>query len=408
MKKSLYTLFVVSCIVTVGCESKKSRRLVDIAEPTISVTDNDTLFHLKLNETPLSNDFILSEVESIEPIYLEANDSSLVGRINMVALTDSLIVVQDNVSPGKILAFHLDGSFSHQIGSFGEGPNDYASINQVFLDGNNVGILDWKSSKIVKYDLKGDFISSTAFQKQTCPQFIYPFKDGYIGTYSAYYDRNPFNIRIFDFDGFVTGTALPFKYDRPNTPGQIVSDKNFGKLFYSTLCDSIYCITSSNVTPIGTFGVYRPSEVADFIESTSSLDAGEYRKALSPASDLNIVNYVMITTMPDVWYIEYQTPQYCYSCVVDPATFDSKKYLRTDIAKKFCYFPFVIAGKSGSGSLLSYIDEAAFTLLSKENLDYLRSTLSTKGCNLSLSEAAFENSNPIILKFNLKKRSTNN
>lgn len=402
MRYSIYPLLATCCLLHTGCRSKESHILTDIPEPTISVIGNDSLFSLKLNETPLSNDFILSEVESIEPVYLETNDSSLIGHISMVAFTDSLIIVGDNVSPGKILAFNPDGSFSHQIGTFGDGPEDYSSIDQVFIEGDNVCVFDWKSPKFIKYDLTGDFKSSTDFQAGTSPQYIYPINDGYIGTYSAYFERNPFNIRIFDLEGAAIGSALPFRYDRPDTPGKIVNTTEYGKLFYSTLCDSLYSITANSVTPVGTFGVYGPTEVADFIAATSSLNNGEYRKALTPASDLNIVNYVGLTTMPDLWYIEYQTPRYCYSCVVDPTTFKSTKYLRTDMSKKFCYFPFIVVGTSGSRTLLSYIDEAAFALLSEENLDYLRSALSAKGCDLSLSESSFENGNPVIIKLNLK------
>ena len=402
MKFILYTFLVICFALCTGCESRKSYVVTNQPQASILLSDFDSLFSLNLKEITLSNDFILSEVESIETICLETSDKSLIGRISMVEITDSLIIVADDIAPKKVLAFNIDGTFSHQIGAIGEGPEDYSSINQVFIANGSVYILDWTRSKLLTYKLTGEFISAIEIARPERPENIYLTDGGYIGTYAAYFERNPFNIRTFGMDGVVTGTALPFKYTRPNPAGHIVKDARLGQLFYTSLCDTIYSVSDSVINAIGRFGLYGPNDVPNFIEATSALNNRDYYRFMNTSSDIKIVNYIEMTVMPDSWYIEYQTPQYSYSCIVDPLTLRSKRYLRTDISNKFCYFPFVIVGKNGAASLLSYMDETASNALSEENLNYLRECFLTKGCNLSFGESTFENNNPIIIKFNLK------
>lgn len=406
MKFIIYTFLVICFALCIGCESRKSYVVTNQPQASISFSDCDSLFSLNLKEITLSNDFILSEVESIETICLETSDKSLIGRISMVEITDSLIIVADDIAPGKVLAFNLDGTFSHQIGAVGEGPEDYSSINQVFIANEAVCIFDWKKSKLLTYELTGEFISAIEIAKSERPQNIYPTDGGYIGTYAAYFERNPFNIRTFGMEGVATGTALPFKYTRPNPAGHIVKDAQLGQLFYTSLCDTIYSVSDSVINVIGRFGLYGPNDVPNFIAATSALDNRDYYRFMNTSSDIKIVNYIEMTVMPDVWYIEYQTPQYSYSCIVNPLTLISKKYLRTDMSNKFCYFPFVTVGKDGAASLLSYIDETASNMLSEENLNYIRECFLAKGCNLSSLESTFEDNNPIIIKFNLKTSMT--
>ena len=280
-------------------------------QASILLSDSDSLFSLNLKEVTPSNDFILSEVESIETICLETSDKSLIGRISTVEITDSLIIVADDVAPGKVLAFNIDGTFSHQIGSVGEGPEDYSSINQVFIANEAVCIFDWKKSKLLTYELTGKFISAIEIARPERPENIYPTDGGYIGTYAAYFERNPFNIRTFGMDGVVTGTALPFKYTRPNPAGHIVKDAQLGQLFYTSFCDTIYSVTDSVINAVGRFGLYGSDDVPNFIEATSALDNRDYYRTINTSSDIKIVNHIEMTVMPDVWYIEYQTPQYC-------------------------------------------------------------------------------------------------
>lgn len=151
MKFILYTFLVICFALCTGCESRKSYVVTNQPQASILLSDFDSLFSLNLKEITLSNDFILSEVESIETICLETSDKSLIGRISMVEITDSLIIVADDIAPKKVLAFNIDGTFSHQIGAIGEGPEDYSSINQVFIANGSVYILDWTRSKLLEY-----------------------------------------------------------------------------------------------------------------------------------------------------------------------------------------------------------------------------------------------------------------
>lgn len=398
-----FTILLFSIIVLTSCRQQREEIVItDIPSASLSVAESEDFFNLNLKDSPLKNDFILSAIDSIEFLPLETTENSIIGKIGSVDFVDDYVIVSDAQAPGKVYAFKSDGSFSHPIGSIGEGAGEYSSANQVFSANNKIHIYDWKLSKLFIYNVDGTFISSIDFSKPTSPQNIYPIgSEYYIGTYAGYFKYNPFEIRIYNSSDSITATGLPFKYTRPTPSGNIIEDNSKRHLYYTQLSDTIYNVTDTTLCAVGALGLFTNGEVDEFMKKTSSLDKKDYIKALYTPSDNEMVNNVSFNIVGNKWIIEYQTPQFSYITITNTSDFNSVKYLRTDMKKRYCYFPFSIVA-TNDNAIYSYMDESLINTLDEKNIQDLKNAINQKSTQGFPSDIDFENSNPIIIKFTLK------
>lgn len=98
----------------------------------------------------------LSElVENIRIVKLEGKDEALVSVSN-VTVSDNYFLIRNNKqNPYKL--FSKNGKFITNIGSYGQGPNEYLNVYDDVLDEKNkrIYILPWQSDKVLVYDLTG-------------------------------------------------------------------------------------------------------------------------------------------------------------------------------------------------------------------------------------------------------------
>ena len=105
----------------------------------------------------------MSEVaDSIQYIPLETTPACLVGQIDLLIPLDTALVVVDKEIARSVYLFGRDGHFLRQIGQRGEGPQEYASIEDVAIDRERgqVVILDSGSERLLVYGLDGTFVQS--------------------------------------------------------------------------------------------------------------------------------------------------------------------------------------------------------------------------------------------------------
>lgn len=114
------------------------------------------------------------EIEAVEPldysdwftsrtlIPLETNDDCLIRGIDKIYIEDSTIIVFDS-KKNEILQFDLSGSFIRNIGTKGNGPDEYLFFNDIFFESNTQLIYahDRYQNCIFTYDLSGKFIKKT-------------------------------------------------------------------------------------------------------------------------------------------------------------------------------------------------------------------------------------------------------
>lgn len=94
--------------------------------------------------------------EDLQVVKLDNRDEALVGGWVRTTVSDNYILVSNNKQiPYKL--FTRDGKFVASIGSYGEGPNEYANTYAEQIDeaNNRIYILPWQSNKLLAFDLKG-------------------------------------------------------------------------------------------------------------------------------------------------------------------------------------------------------------------------------------------------------------
>lgn len=95
-----------------------------------------------------------SFVDSISYIPLETNEDCLIGKIQDIILSDSIIFVL-NDEQNTIFQFNQKGKFIRKIAKVGSGPSEYNIINQITYNAKRQSI-SLASSKIIEYDLYGN------------------------------------------------------------------------------------------------------------------------------------------------------------------------------------------------------------------------------------------------------------
>ena len=95
----------------------------------------------------------------ISVIPLETNDSSFIGSISKIELSDGKIYVLDKSSTKQVHIFDTVGNYISSIGNIGRGNGEYLNIEDFTLCNDTVVILA-NSSTVYLYDNHGGFISS--------------------------------------------------------------------------------------------------------------------------------------------------------------------------------------------------------------------------------------------------------
>ena len=142
MKNLIYYIVIV---ILISCNSNHENKFF-----TISVDSAE--------ETNLS----LSEIaENIEAVELELTDNSLlsVQRITRILYKENFIIVSQRNS---VMLFDKTGKFIRQIGSIGQGPGEFAGIQDIAADfeNKNLFILAFEG-KIICYDFDGNLIKES-------------------------------------------------------------------------------------------------------------------------------------------------------------------------------------------------------------------------------------------------------
>lgn len=152
-------------------------------------------FDVKKMET--SNDKLSSFVDSIEYIALETKEECLIGEGMNFDIDDTHIVVTYNLSEFVYL-FDRKGHFLRTIGNMGGGPNEYAYIENVFIDPSTDCIVITSVGKALYYSKQGEFLYSIPFpvdERRTISYFndqflrmvdSYVFRDSTFHVYTIY------------------------------------------------------------------------------------------------------------------------------------------------------------------------------------------------------------------------------
>lgn len=348
-------IVVLSVSLIYGCSPSggKALRIDNPQEATITVSGTDSIVNWHIDCSRASENFLTDYIDSISIIKLETTDSCLIGTITDLIMVNDTIIVADASKSQCIYLFGSDGRFIRKIGSRGDGPMEYGTINHIEVHGDTIEVLDWTKAQLLNYSISSDKVERHSLNKSR-PHNITRMNDTiYVSSYaSSVTNRDQFALTWIDRNDSVTATARPFRYMRGIPAGSFLHSSEGDILYYRNDCDTIFKITPSSLIPAYTLGL--GGDINEFIEATLDLSERDftikwYGDDNSPLSYYDILEY------GEDWIISFRKGPVSYISVVDKATGISKTYFQSDINTQHLYVPFLFFGGSNK-SLLSYID----------------------------------------------------
>ncbi|GHT13489.1 hypothetical protein FACS189432_02250 [Bacteroidia bacterium] len=140
-----------ACAISGYSQIKSLAKSKQVAKKTNDLTVCDRTLLSETVTIPLSD-----LTEELQIIKLDDADAALVKETE-VEISDNYILIKgDREIPYKLFD-KKTGKFLNNIGSFGQGPNEYQNVYDQQIDevNNRIYLLPWQAKKILVYDLKG-------------------------------------------------------------------------------------------------------------------------------------------------------------------------------------------------------------------------------------------------------------
>ncbi len=197
-----YIFICLSFFMLTSCSSKSQKQGTAV--------EKAKLIELKkTNQKECLNDYI-GKIEILK-LYTDLN---IVEISKVIFFRDNYYILDKKTS--KLLVFNKEGYFLQKIGSRGQGPGEYTKLTEFEIDKKNNLLLlfsNW-DSKLLKFDLKGNFISS--FRLKNYPDsFILSTSGNYI-FYTAFNNSNLNSVVYTDTKGTPIKYTFPFPKGRMN------------------------------------------------------------------------------------------------------------------------------------------------------------------------------------------------
>lgn len=139
----------------------------------VSCNDKREMLHHKFIpvESTVGNYNILNLsdfVMEIRYIPLETNDSVLIARISEINCENEQILIKDIYGLSyNCYLFDNNGKFYCKVGQRGQGPDDYNFLQQAFIHGDSIFLMD--RNKMLIYDTHGILVDNINFQSVETP-----------------------------------------------------------------------------------------------------------------------------------------------------------------------------------------------------------------------------------------------
>jgi hypothetical protein len=101
--------------------------------------------------------FLLSDIiKKVRPILLEETDYALIGDIDEMQVFDGNIFVLDILIAKKLFVYDMNGKYIRQIGTVGQGPDEYMGIASFCIDSarKEIYLLDYWKNRLLKYRIE--------------------------------------------------------------------------------------------------------------------------------------------------------------------------------------------------------------------------------------------------------------
>lgn len=168
---------------------------------------DETLYNMSI---AMSSNTILSDfIGEGTQIQLETTENSLVGDVDKICIDSNYIYIADKKN-FKVLVFEKSGNYKSQIYAHGNGRNEYVSMSDMDVEGEQVYILSTPNKSIYVYNIEGEFqrkIKLNDWYHHLC------LWNDFIVLHSSKSNQQYFNIIVIDSNGEVINKYLPFSKD---------------------------------------------------------------------------------------------------------------------------------------------------------------------------------------------------
>ncbi|MDE6772542.1 MAG: 6-bladed beta-propeller [Muribaculaceae bacterium] len=244
--KNVFLVLVIGLSLFAGCSREDDTEGLSTLSVDLSKTE-DLL---------LSNGKILN---------IETSDSSLLYSYANILKSDGRLFIH---SRDLLKIFDpVTGKYLGRLGRKGNGPAEYASINQVWMEGDTVRLFDFNTRSVLSFKPDGTFISkvnpylgdNSRTNDLKFPVYVmkYPDSSGYIGL-NCFTDgtteTNP-TASFYDNDlGFVSDIRGRELREGGNLNDRMSADLENGRmLMWEGLKDTLFTVTKTDIRPLYAF-----------------------------------------------------------------------------------------------------------------------------------------------------------
>ncbi len=220
--------------------------------------DDFKSYHLDLN---LPKESFVDMIESVELMQFEETDESLLSTIRKINRLDDGFVFHTDKKMGTnehmtIYFFDENGNFKNKINRQGQGPEEYRSIESLWIENGLVAVYSMPKSMIYRYTPEGEFVDSRRLPDQLRVGDIRPYKDGYVAemNFHSINDSSYYKFAKLSKDLKLEKAFL--KYDK--APDELMGFNAYstvipyqdGVQLFRVFSDTIYAYTNDKFAPL--------------------------------------------------------------------------------------------------------------------------------------------------------------
>jgi hypothetical protein len=248
MKKIIIVIFVYCLFTQCTCSSNNENKK--------NIKDGEILtLKFDFDEDPV-NVFDIGLIYDVEILNLDCKEA-IFSEISKIVKYKNRVYLLDEWQTHSVIIYDTLGNFVNLIESFGQGPNEYITLRDIFInhEDETLNLVSQMDSKILKYDLDGNII-----KVEKMPQRFEQFsktKKGYVG-YMANLGMDmdkPYN--VWTLSNKLQLNKGFFEID-PTWESKSVSGTVFSnyedKTYYITNMDfNVYCLENDEFSVAYTF-----------------------------------------------------------------------------------------------------------------------------------------------------------
>ena len=245
---------VLLLLLTVwGCAEKG-----DVNDTEVTNLDNFKSYHLDLSSPKES---FLDLIESVEFIQFEETDESLLSSIRKISHLngDFVFSTESQVSSsasGTVYIFDENGNFKNKVSRQGQGPEEYRSIDDLWVEDGLLAVYSMPKSMIYRYNPEGEFVDSRQLPSQLRVGGIRPYKDGYMAemNYHPTHDTSFYKFAKLDKDLKLEKSFLKYNMAPDELTGFIAYPTTLsyqdGVHLFRVFSDTVYVFKNDALAPL--------------------------------------------------------------------------------------------------------------------------------------------------------------